>query len=44
MSVAHPTQMLFHVLPISNLQSSRGVALLLSPFIKSLASIILHPS
>jgi hypothetical protein len=31
MSVAHLTQRLLYVLSISNLQSSRGVALLLSP-------------
>jgi hypothetical protein len=44
MSVAHLTQRLSHVLPISNVQSSRGVALLLSPFVHSLASIMLHLS
>jgi hypothetical protein len=40
MSVAHLTQGLLLVLPISNLQSSKGVTLL-SPFAKSLASIML---
>jgi hypothetical protein len=44
MSVAHLTQGLLHVLPISNLQNSRGVVLLLSPFAQSLASIILDLS
>jgi hypothetical protein len=44
MSVAHLTQRLFLLLLISNLQSSRGVALLLSPFTQSLANIILHVS
>jgi hypothetical protein len=41
MSVAHLTQGLFHVLTISNLQSCRGAALLLSPFTQILACIIL---
>jgi hypothetical protein len=41
MSVARLTQRLFLVLSISNLQSSRGVMLLLSPFTQSLAIIIL---
>jgi hypothetical protein len=44
MSVAHLTQGLFHILTISNLQSSRGIMLLLSPFTQSLASIMLHLS
>jgi hypothetical protein len=44
MSVAHLTQRLFLVLPISNLRSSRGVMLLLSPFVQSFASIMLHLS
>jgi hypothetical protein len=44
MSVAHLTQGLLHVLPISNLQSSRDVALLHVLFSQSLASIMLHPS
>jgi hypothetical protein len=44
MSVPHLTQRLSHVLPISNVQSYRGVVLLLSPFIHSLASIMLRLS
>jgi hypothetical protein len=44
MSVAHPTQRLLHLLAMSNMQSSRGVALLLSPFTQSLASIMLRLS
>jgi hypothetical protein len=40
MSVALPTQGLFLVLLISNLQSSRGVTLHFSPFTQSLASIM----
>jgi hypothetical protein len=32
MSVAHLTQRLSHVLPISNVEVSRGVMLLLGPF------------
>jgi hypothetical protein len=44
MGVAYLTQGLLHVLPLSNLQSSSGVALLLSPFIQSLASIMCHLS
>jgi hypothetical protein len=42
MSVAHLTQGLLHVLPISNLQSYRGPVFLLGPFIQCLAGIILH--
>jgi hypothetical protein len=41
MSVAHLTQGLLHVLHISNLQTSRVVMLLLSPYIQSLAIIML---
>jgi hypothetical protein len=41
MSVAHLTQRLLLVLTISNLLDPRGLALLLSPFIQCLASIIL---
>jgi hypothetical protein len=41
MSVTHLTQRLMLVLSISDLQSSRGVMLLLSPFTQSLASIML---
>jgi hypothetical protein len=41
LSVAHLTQGLLLVLPISNLLGSRGVALLLSLLIQSLASIML---
>jgi hypothetical protein len=44
MRVGHLTQGLLHVLLISILQSSRGVALLLSPFTQSLANIILRLS
>jgi hypothetical protein len=44
MSVANLTQGLLHVLPISNLQSSKSVMLLLSPFTKILANIILRLS
>jgi hypothetical protein len=44
MSVAHLTQRLFLMLLISNLQSSRGVALLLSLFTQSISSIILYLS
>jgi hypothetical protein len=44
MSVALLTQRLFLVLLMSNLQSSRGVTLLLRPFTKNLASIMLHLS
>jgi hypothetical protein len=38
MSVAHLTQKLLLVLPISILQDSWGVVLLLSPFVQSLSS------
>jgi hypothetical protein len=44
MSVTHLTQRSLLVLPVFNLQSSRGVVLLLSLFTQSLASIILHLS
>jgi hypothetical protein len=44
MSVVHLTQVLLHVLPISNLQRSRGVTFFLSLFTQSLASIMLHLS
>jgi hypothetical protein len=44
MSVALLTQRLFLVFLMSNLQSSRGVALLLSLVTKSLASIMLRLS
>jgi hypothetical protein len=44
MSVARLTHRLLLVLTISNLQSSKGVALLLSPFTQTLARIILHLS
>jgi hypothetical protein len=38
--MAYFTQGLLHVLAISNLQGSRGVALLLSTFVQCLANII----
>jgi hypothetical protein len=41
MSVAHLIQRLLLVFTISNLLGYRGLALLLSPFIQCLASIIL---
>jgi hypothetical protein len=41
MSVAHLTQRLLLVLILSNLLGSRGLMLLLSPFIQCLASVIL---
>jgi hypothetical protein len=42
MSVAHLTQGLLHVLPISKLAELLGVELLRSLFVHSLASIMLH--